>query len=176
MAAFFKENVDKFVVQFHYLMAQLDKELSKYPTLNRLEAQLGGVVSKAHATVGILSIFSLFVFFNIAAGFLTNLLGWGIPAYLSMKALETPGHDDDTQWLTYWVIFGGFNFLESMSGLLVSWFPYYYTFKTCFILYLILPQTRGATVVYAKVFKPLAAAQPHKAAPAPAATTESTSQ
>ena len=63
----------------------------------------------------------------------------------------------DTQWLTYWVIFGGFNFLESMSSVLVAWyvpsssssancpptplrrFPYYYTVKTLFIIFLILP-------------------------------------
>jgi receptor expression-enhancing protein 5/6 len=155
MAAFFQENLQKGISTFQYYMAQLDKELSKYPTLNKLEQQLGGLVPKAHGVVGVLAVFSLFVFFNVFAAFLTNLLGWGLPAYLSMKALETPGHDDDTQWLTYWVIFGGFNFLESISGLLVSWFPYYFTFKTIFILYLILPQTRGATVVYAKVFKPL---------------------
>lgn len=28
----------------------------------------------------------------------------------------------DAQWLTYWVIFGGFNFLESMSSVLVAWY------------------------------------------------------
>jgi hypothetical protein len=28
------------------------------------------------------------------------LIGWGLPAYLSFKALESPGHDD-AQWLSY---------------------------------------------------------------------------
>lgn len=36
------------------------------------------------------------------AGFLTNLIGWVLPAYFSMKALETPQPQDDIQWLTYW--------------------------------------------------------------------------
>lgn len=69
-------------------------QLSKYPALNKVEQQLGGVIPKAHGVVGILGVFSFFVFFNILAGFLTNLLGWGLPAYLSMKALESPGHDE----------------------------------------------------------------------------------
>jgi receptor expression-enhancing protein 5/6 len=36
-------------------------------------------------------------------------------------------------------------------------FPYYYVAKTVFILYLILPSTRGAIVVHDKLFKPLLA-------------------
>lgn len=34
-------------------------------------------------------------------------------------------------------------------------FPYYYVFKTVFILYLILPSTRGAIVIHDKLFKPV---------------------
>lgn len=128
---------------------------------------------QAYGVLGAGAVFSSLIFFNIFAGFLSNLLGWALPAYLSLKALETPGHDDDTQWLTYWVIFGGFNFLESLSTLIVAWFPYYYTFKTIFILYLILPSTRGATVVFNKAFKPLLAQQKvhHQPAPVSANTT-----
>ncbi|SCV71345.1 BQ2448_2933 [Microbotryum intermedium] len=141
--------------KFDYYISQVDKELSKYPALNKLEQQLN--VPKAYAVLGVGAFYSSFIFFNIFAGFLSNLLGWALPAYLSLKALDTPGHDDDTQWLTYWVIFGGFNFLESMSTVIVAWFPYYYTFKTIFILYLILPSTRGATVVFNKVLRPVIA-------------------
>ncbi|ORY70799.1 TB2/DP1, HVA22 family-domain-containing protein [Leucosporidium creatinivorum] len=139
--------------KFEYYIAQVDKELSKYPALNRLEQQIN--VPKAYGVLAVGTFFSSFIFFNIFAGFLSNLLGWALPAYLSLKALDTPGHDDDTQWLTYWIIFGAFNFLESMSKVLVAWFPYYYTFKTIFILYLILPSTRGAQVIFVKAFKPL---------------------
>lgn len=35
---------------------------------------------------------------------ITNLIGWVLPAYLSIAALESPGHDDDKHWLTYWII------------------------------------------------------------------------
>lgn len=33
----------------------------------------------------------------------SNLIGWVLPAYLSVQAIESPGTDDDKQWLTYWV-------------------------------------------------------------------------
>lgn len=47
----------------------------------------------------------LLIFFNLfgLAGAVSNLIGWGLPAYLSIKAIETPSTNDDKQWLTYWV-------------------------------------------------------------------------
>ncbi|BGP18565.1 ER membrane protein DP1/Yop1 [Rhodosporidiobolus nylandii] len=53
-------------------------------------------------------------FIESTLSFVPNL-GFALPAYLSLRALETPGHDDDVQWLTYWVIFGAFTFVESFS-------------------------------------------------------------
>ncbi|POY72400.1 hypothetical protein BMF94_4557 [Rhodotorula taiwanensis] len=138
--------------KFEYYIAQIDKELSKYPTLNRLEAQTS--VPKAYAVLGVGAVFTSAIWFNIAAGFLSNFLGFALPAYFSLKALESPGHDDDVQWLTYWVIWGSFTFLESFSKLIVTWFPYYYVVKTAFILYLMLPSTRGAIVIHDKFIKP----------------------
>lgn len=73
-------------------------QLSKYPTLNKLEQSTQ--VPKAYSTIAVLSTFFTLIFFNIFAGFLSNALGWALPAYLSLRALESPGHEDDTQWLT----------------------------------------------------------------------------
>ena len=33
----------------------------------------------------------------------SNMIGWFLPAYLSIQAIESPGTNDDKQWLTYWV-------------------------------------------------------------------------
>jgi hypothetical protein len=49
-------------------------------------------------------LFSIFIFFNLFAGFLTNALGYGLPAYFSIQALESPSSGDDVQWLTYWTV------------------------------------------------------------------------
>ncbi len=71
------------------------------------------------------------------------MIGWGFPAYLSFKALESPGHDDDVQWLTYWTIFGFFSFAEGFAlRALLYYFPWYFSFKTLFILWLQLPAFR----------------------------------
>lgn len=46
-----------------------------------------------------------------------------------MKAIESPNKDDDTQWLTYWVVYGVFSIAEFFSDLFLSWFPFYYMLK-----------------------------------------------
>lgn len=86
---------------------------------------------------------TLFHFVNPLAAPVSNLVGWGLPSYLSFKALESPGHQDDVQWLTYWVVFGFFNFLESIAlRMVLYYFPWYFAFKTVFILWLQLPTFR----------------------------------
>lgn len=81
--------------------------------------------------------------FNPLAAPVSNLVGWALPAYLSFKAIESPQHADDVQWLTYWVVFGFFNFLESFALRLVLYYvPWYFAFKTAFIVWLQLPVFR----------------------------------
>lgn len=51
-----------------------------------------------------------------------------------MKAIESPNKDDDTQWLTYWVVYGVFSIAEFFSDLFLSWFPFYYMLKVQWLL------------------------------------------
>ena len=97
----------------------LHVQLSKYPALNQLEARTQ--VPKAYSVLGLSALFSTFIFFNVFAGFLTTMLGWGLPAYFSIKALESPSRGDDTQWLTYWTVFGGFQLIEYFSDMILYW-------------------------------------------------------
>lgn len=87
--------------------------------MNNLEAKTS--VPKAYGVLGGFALFSTLIFFNFAAGFLSTLLGWGLPAYFSIKALETPSSGDDTQWLTYWTVFGGFQVIEYFSDMILYW-------------------------------------------------------
>ena len=81
--------------------------------------------------------------FNSLAAPISNLVGWGLPAYLSFKAIESPSAHDDVQWLTYWVVFGFFNFLESFALRVVLYYvPWYFAFKSLFIVWLQLPAFR----------------------------------
>lgn len=46
-----------------------------------------------------------------------------------IKAVESPSKEDDTVWLTYWVVYSLFGLVEFFSDLLLSWFPFYYVGK-----------------------------------------------
>ncbi|KAJ3191940.1 ER membrane protein DP1/Yop1 [Irineochytrium annulatum] len=133
-------------------LAQFDKELAKFPLAIELEKRTS--VPKAYLFGGVGAFFFLLILFNFWGNFLTTLLGFIWPAYQSFKAIETKGTDDDTQWLTYWCVFGFLNVLEFFGDHLLYWIPFYYTFKAGVILYMILPQFRGATTIYRQVLRP----------------------
>lgn len=81
-------------------------------------------------------------------------VGFIYPAYASYKALESKSPHAAAQWLTYWVVFSLFTVLEYFADWLISWLPFYYLLKLAFILWLQLPQTQGATVLYLKGIQP----------------------
>ncbi|KAF9016859.1 hypothetical protein BDZ89DRAFT_1141164 [Hymenopellis radicata] len=137
-----------------YYYNQLDKELTKYPILLNLEQRTQ--VPKAYAVLGGAFFLVFLHIFNALAAPVSNLVGWALPAYLSFKAIESPSPQDDIQWLTYWVVFGFFNFTESIALRLVLYYiPWYFAFKTLFIAWLQLPYFRGAQVTYLSVLKPI---------------------
>ena len=125
-------------------------QLNNYPALKALEQRTQ--LPKAYIVIGSVSLLLILHAFNSLAAPVSNLLGWALPAYLSLKALETPGPQDDIQWLTYWVVFGLFNFMESFALRIVLYYlPWYFAFKTLFILWLQLPAFR----VCGFLFRPL---------------------
>ncbi|KAL8813114.1 MAG: hypothetical protein Q9200_000530 [Gallowayella weberi] len=100
-------------------IGQIDKELSKYPALNNFEKQTS--IPKVYAFLGIAGIYFFLVFFNIAGEFLVNFAGFIIPGYYSLEALFSTTKADDTQWLTYWVVYAFLTVFESMVSA-VYWF------------------------------------------------------
>ncbi|KAF2159876.1 hypothetical protein M409DRAFT_29685 [Zasmidium cellare ATCC 36951] len=135
-----------------YHLSQLDKELSKYPQLNQLEQQTS--VPKVYVVLGIGALYFFLVFFNIAGEFLVNTAGFAIPAYYSLEALFSSGKADDTQWLTYWVVYAFLTVIESAINA-VYWFPFYYVFKFVLVLWMALPQTGGAQIVFRSFLQPV---------------------
>ena len=115
--------------------------MSKYPVFNTFEERTQ--VPKTYAALGSVALLGFLLLFNSLASPVSNLIGWVLPAFLSFKAIESPGVQDDVQWLTYWVVFGFFNFLESFAlSIVLYYFPWYFAFKTTFILWLQLPAFR----------------------------------
>lgn len=70
-------------------------QLSKYQVLNNFERQTN--VPKVYVVLALGVLYFFLVFFNIAAEFLVNTIGFVIPAYYSLHALFTAGSADDTQ-------------------------------------------------------------------------------
>jgi len=137
-----------------FYINQLDKELNKYPVLSAIEQRTQ--VPKTYAFLGSILLLAILHTINPLAALVSNLVGWALPAYLSFKAIDSPSSHDDVQWLTYWVVFGFLNFLESFAVRLVLYYvPWYFAFKTIFILWLQLPAFRGAQTVYFNLLKPV---------------------
>lgn len=131
---------------------QLDRELSKYPALNNLEKQTS--VPKVYGVIGLGALYFFFIVFNLGGQLLTNFAGFVLPGYYSMAALFTANKADDTQWLTYWVVFSLFTVVESLLSV-VYWFPFYYTFKFIFLLWLGLPAFGGANIIFRSFLQPM---------------------
>ncbi|KAG8862944.1 hypothetical protein FRB96_000364 [Tulasnella sp. 330] len=78
------------------------------------------------------------------------------PAYETFKTLANrPGYEkESSRWLMYWAVIAVLVTYEYSCEFLISWFPFYYEFKTFFLLFLVLPQTQGSTIIYQKFMLP----------------------
>ena len=51
----------------------------------------------------------------------------------SCKAIDSEDKDDDTQWLTYWVVFSFFSVIEFFTDSVLSWMPFYFLLKVAIL-------------------------------------------
>jgi len=75
------------------------------------------------------------------------------PAIHSIRAIQSSDKDDDKHWLTYWMIFGLFNFLETFVGFILAFIPYYAYVRLALFAWLMLPQFQGSKYLYENVIK-----------------------
>ncbi|KAM9609188.1 receptor expression-enhancing protein 4 isoform 1-T1 [Morphnus guianensis] len=82
------------------------------------------------------------------------VFGMLYPAYASYKAVKTKNIREYVRWMMYWIVFALFMATETFTDLLISWFPFYYEIKMAFVIWLLSPYTRGASLLYRKFVHP----------------------
>ena len=116
-------------------------QLNKYPALTQFEKRTQ--VPKPYIAIGGVALIVILHLVNSLAAPVSNLVGFVIPAFLSFRAIESPSPGDDVQWLTYWIVFAAFNFVESFAlRVVLYYFSWYFPVKTLFLLWLQLPAFR----------------------------------
>ncbi|XP_069646668.1 receptor expression-enhancing protein 6 isoform X2 [Haliaeetus albicilla] len=121
--------------------------------LGRLEARTG--VRRLYLATGSAAFLGLYLMFGYGASLLCNLIGFAYPAYVSIKAIESSSKEDDTTWLTYWVVYGIFSVAEFFSDIFLYWFPFYYVGKCLFLVWCMAPVSwNGSQVIYQNVIRP----------------------
>mmetsp|Transcript_6040 Transcript_6040/g.9116 ORF Transcript_6040/g.9116 Transcript_6040/m.9116 type:complete len:182 (-) Transcript_6040:133-678(-) len=129
----------------------LRAKLDQIPALQQAEDVTK--VPKEYLVLGGSLILVILIFFGVGAGVLCSIVGFVYPAFQSFEAIEHKAKGDDIQWLVYWVVFAFFAVIETFRDFLLYWIPFYYAFKLAFLLWAMLPQTKGAKFLYDSVLK-----------------------
>lgn len=82
------------------------------------------------------------------------VFGMLYPAYASYKAVKTKNIREYVRWMMYWIVFALFMAAETFTDIFISWFPFYYEVKMAFVLWLLSPYTKGASLLYRKFIHP----------------------
>ncbi|KAH8903596.1 hypothetical protein BR93DRAFT_918322 [Coniochaeta sp. PMI_546] len=92
--------------------------------------------------------------FDIFAKLLSSVASFLFPLFASYKALQTSDPAQLTPWLMYWVVLACALLVESWTDWFLAWIPFYAYLRLLFLLYLVLPQTQGARIIYQTHLQP----------------------
>ncbi|KAK1125225.1 hypothetical protein K0M31_005598 [Melipona bicolor] len=139
-----KQSLEKALHDENHLVAKYLGEVEKKTGVDRL-----------YLFLCVMGFSALYLVFGFGQQLVCNVFGFLYPAYCSMKALESPKKEDDTKWLTYWVVFALLTIVEFFSDFILCWFPVYWLFKCLFYIWLMAPIERnGSLMLYHCLIRP----------------------
>eukprot|EP00923_Selenidium_pygospionis_P041140 GHVN01071251.1.p1 GENE.GHVN01071251.1~~GHVN01071251.1.p1 ORF type:complete len:181 (-),score=23.25 GHVN01071251.1:295-837(-) len=131
-----------------------NEKLRKTPPISKVIVPACNKCNLEPVPLCILTLGVLMLFTGSLAPCISYLIGMVYPAIASYKAIKTADKKDDTQWLSYWVVFSVLQFFETFFGFLFAWIPFFYFIKVAFLLYLSL--FKGAETIYNLYVDPFA--------------------
>lgn len=133
---------------------KLNKYAEKIPPLVELSKKTH--VEPGYFLGGAIILSSLVILITMGFSILFSVITVVYPGFKSIKALETKDNeDDDKVWLTYWCVFGISTLVDDFAYFILCYIPFYSYIRLGFFVWLMAPQTQGATIIYKSVLKPL---------------------
>ena len=123
------------------------------PLFTKMEATIK--LPRKWVALGVIVMATFGLIIGYASALITNVLGFVYPAYESIKAVESSGTDDDTKWLTYWVVYSTIIILENFTDYLLFWIPFYFFLKIGLLVWCMHPSYNGTSIIYNNVIRPL---------------------
>lgn len=76
------------------------------------------------------------------------------PLVASIMAIEMRNTKEDQLWMTYWMLYALVSTVELIVAPAIPWIPFYSAIKLVVAAWLVLPQFRGAIVLYKELVHP----------------------
>ncbi|SMN18224.1 similar to Saccharomyces cerevisiae YPR028W YOP1 Membrane protein that interacts with Yip1p to mediate membrane traffic [Maudiozyma saulgeensis] len=143
-----------FKSSFQSQFKQFDQQFAQNAFLGNLESKTK--IPRSYLISAFTFVYLLLTFLNIGGigQILSNFAGFVLPTYFSIQAIKTTTKDDDMKLLSYWIIFGFLNVIEFWSGAIIYLIPFYWFLKVIFLVYIAIPSTGGAFMIWTKVIEP----------------------
>jgi len=139
----YKDNLDK----------KLKEKNAFTDLLAKAEEKTG--VQRLYIVSGLIGFLALYLMVGYGAVFLASFIGFVYPAYASVKAIESTDKNDDTKWLTYWVVYAVFSLMEFFTDIFFWWIPLYAFLKCLFLVYCMAPTSwNGSEAIYHRIIRP----------------------